>query len=73
MKLRNLTCCVCGDYAGKWQQHSNRDTGFGICTRCVEWLRTPRKNTDLPRESEENIHDYYGIEGKNWGTVSNPA
>lgn len=32
---RNLTCCVCSDPAGRWAQHWNRDTGWGICTRCA--------------------------------------
>lgn len=62
-KTRRMTCCVCGDDAGKWQQHWNRDTGFGICTKCIGWLRERRT-------SEAEIVDLYGTEGINWGTQS---
>lgn len=63
MKTRPLACCVCGSYAGKWQQHWNRDTGFGVCAPCVAWVR--RRGT-----SEEEIRDLYGKEGVNWGASS---
>lgn len=32
------TCSCCGSDAGRYEQHANRDTGFGICRRCVDWL-----------------------------------
>lgn len=35
MTKRSLECAVCGCGAGKWHQHYNRDTGYGVCTRCV--------------------------------------
>lgn len=57
---RNMTCCVCGSDAGKWQQHWNRDTGFGVCARCIEWVRGRG-------ETETEIADLYGKEGVNWG------
>jgi len=60
MKTRNMTCCVCGANAGRWQQHWNRDTGYGVCVRCIEWLRE-RKT------SETEIADLYGKDGVNWG------
>ena len=36
---RHLTCACCGDAAGRWQQHWNQDTGFGLCFRCAEWIK----------------------------------
>lgn len=57
--IRHLTCCVCGDYAGRWHQHWNRDTGYGICRKCVDWL--------IKRgESADEILDLYGREGINY-------
>lgn len=58
--LRYMNCCCCGAYAGRWQQHWNRDTGFGVCVSCVE---SERKHG----ASEEEIASYYGVEGVNWG------
>lgn len=57
--LRHLTCCVCGDGAGRFKQHWNRDTGYGIDAKCVKWLR--ERGT-----SEDEIKDLYGIEGVNF-------
>lgn len=61
MKKRHMSCCVCGNDAGQWQQHWNRDTGFGVCTYCVTWLRGSG-------ESEAEILSNYGKEGINWGS-----
>jgi hypothetical protein len=60
MTKRYMTCCCCGQAAGRWQQHWNRDTGSGICSACVEWQKG--RNT-----SDAEILDYYGKEGVNWG------
>jgi uncharacterized protein (DUF433 family) len=57
---RRMTCCVCGDDAGRWHQHWNRDDGYGVCVKCVDWLRSRG-------ESEATILDHYGREGINWG------
>jgi hypothetical protein len=57
-----LTCAVCGESAGRWAQHWNRDDGFGVCGKCVRWLR------DTHRESQDTIENLYGIEGINWGS-----
>ena len=51
-------CCVCGG-ATKGVQHWNRDTGYGICPKCIAWLRS-RKTT------ESEILDLYGKEGINF-------
>jgi hypothetical protein len=63
MTVRNLTCCCCGARAGRWQQHWNRDTGFGVCADCVEGMR--KRGT-----TEAEIADCYGKEGVNWGSPS---
>ena len=57
---RNLSCCCCGSASGRWQQWWNRDTGWGVCVRCVEIER--KRGT-----SEEEIVELYGREGVNWG------
>ena len=56
-KHRKL-CCVCGAFAGIFSQHWNRDTGFGICRTCVDWVST--------RETPEEMAKLYGIEGVNY-------
>jgi hypothetical protein len=56
---RHLSCCVCGEDAGYYEQHWNRDTGFGVCAACVTWLRGRG-------ETEAEIHDLYGVEGVNF-------
>lgn len=58
MKQR-MTCSICGDGAGRFEQHCNRDTGFGICPRCVGWTQgrgtTPAEMLSL-----------YGVAGMNY-------
>ncbi len=54
-----LECCCCGNGAGNFKQHWNRDTGYGICADCIAWLRA-RGTT------EEEIKDLYGVEGENF-------
>lgn len=46
----NLTCCCCGGDAGKWEQHWNRDDGYGICPACV----AEEKAVLPPEEIESN-------------------
>ncbi|HEY5957923.1 MAG TPA: hypothetical protein VIV60_15275 [Polyangiaceae bacterium] len=59
-KKRLMECCCCGGEAGRWHQHWNRDTGYGVCARCVEWMKG--RGT-----SDAEILDLYGKEGVNWG------
>lgn len=65
--MARLECCVCGDAAGNWQQHWNRDRGFGICRRCVEWLVTARHT------APEEMTDLYGTEGVNYAPPERQA
>jgi len=64
---RRLTCCVCGCDAGRWEQHWNRDTGFGICPECVAWLKDRG-------ETDETLRNAYGVAGVNYDpTVVNAS
>lgn len=65
MTIRSMTCCCCGNSAGRWKQHWNRDTGYGICKPCVEWVRSRG-------ETEAEIADLYGKESVNWGEAFEP-
>ena len=63
---RPLTCCCCGNYAGKWAQHWNRESGFGICRKCIDWL--------LSRgDAASEIADLYGVEGINFAPSDNAS
>lgn len=58
MSTTTLTCCVCGEPAGRWQQHWNRDTGWGICPTCaIEQAK---------REPPERMAERYGQPGVNY-------
>lgn len=53
-----LICCCCGGLT-TGRQWWNRDDGFGICERCVLWIR--EKHTFSPEEftrhyGEEGVH-----------------
>ena len=50
-KIVGLTCCCCGEYT-KGRQWHNRDTGYGLCAKCADWIAT--------RETPENMLSYYG-------------
>jgi hypothetical protein len=56
---RHLTCCVCGEDAGEFEQHWNRDTGWGICVRCV--------SEEAIRETPDQMLSLYGKVGINYG------
>ena len=57
--VRHLECCVCGALTIGCQWW-NRDTGYGICVPCVDFVRKHG-------ETEAQITDYYGAEGIHWG------
>lgn len=58
----NMGCNCCGGLAGRFEQHFNRDTGFGMCRPCIEWVRKRGM-------SEAEILDLYGREGIHWATA----
>lgn len=59
MRKRELECSCCGQYAGHWVQHWNRDKGYGICVPCIENIKV--------RHPYENIESSYGKENVNYG------
>lgn len=65
LTTRHLTCSCCGESAGRWEQFHNRDTGYGICARCVVWIKGRS-----PRESEEEFCRTYGVPGVNYALPS---
>lgn len=58
---RRLECCCCGNDAGRWQQHWNRDTGYGLCWTCAEWL------TKVKHTPDDEMTDLYGKPHVNYG------
>lgn len=62
---RHLTCCVCGEYAGLFEQWWNRDTGWGLCATCRDWLSTPDERGRI-RCTAEEMRDLYGIAGQHY-------
>ena len=57
---RQLQCAVCGSDAGRWHQHWNRDTGFGICRLCTDWILHQR------RMDPTEFRRTYGVAGVNY-------
>lgn len=57
-QLTSLTCCVCGGDAGRWKQHWNRDTGYGICPSCIA--------EEAVRNTTDQLESYYGKPGVNY-------
>lgn len=57
--VRGLYCAVCGELTRGRQWH-NRDTGYGVCVACVEWVRSCQV-------CEEDIRTYYGDKGVHYG------
>lgn len=58
---REMKCCNCGNYAGKFHQHYNRDNGFGICLRCV--------TDEIKKQGVETALTCYGVPGFNYPLV----
>ncbi len=54
--VRTLTCSCCGATCRGRQWH-NRDTGYGLCSDCVVWIRQRGK------ETPEEFTRCYGTEG----------
>lgn len=62
---RHMNCAICGAYAGRWKQHPNRDTGWGLCRKCADWSADPAvrgRHVSTPLE----MADLYGLPGINY-------
>ena len=57
--IRGLECCCCGQ-STRGRQWWNRDTGYGICPPCIEYVKSHG-------ETDAEIRDNYGIEGVHYG------
>ena len=56
--IRTLTCCCCGEYT-RGRQWWNRDTGYGLCPSCADWLADGR-------ETPEEMRNRYGERGTHY-------
>ena len=67
-KKRHLGCTCCGAEAGKWMQWHNRDTGFGICRSCVDWIMTRQVFCGRPDPVASPLEfcRAYGLPGQNY-------
>ena len=54
----SLRCCCCGGDAGQFEQHWNRDSGYGICPGCVA--------EEMATMNAEQIQINYGAAGVNF-------
>lgn len=52
-----LQCACCGSYVGRYEQHWNRDSGYGSCEKC--YMDVWRK------EGIDSALSQYGIPGHN--------
>lgn len=56
--MKSLICCCCGR-GTRGKQWWNRDTGFGLCDDCIDYVGA--SNIDPGQK-----HSYYGIRGIHW-------
>jgi hypothetical protein len=61
-KIVTLTCCCCGESTRGRQWH-NRDTGFGLCPACADWIA---KST-----TPEDMRSCYGERGIHYDIKEN--
>ena len=52
--IKQLICCCCGQHT-QGRQWWNRDTGFGLCVKCAEFISK--------EEDEESMKSCYGEKG----------
>jgi hypothetical protein len=70
---RNLTCTCCGAHAGRWEQHWNQDTGYGLCARCRDWI-WERNHPGTPQTEFERTYGKPGVNYEAWPEpVTGPA
>lgn len=65
MSRSRKVCSCCGGEAGRWEQWYNRDTGYGMCAKCIDFVRERG-------ESEDEIRNLYGVHGIHWGGNAPP-
>lgn len=65
-RVKTLICCCCGSYT-KGRQWWSRDKGYGICPKCVEWI----KNHE-PMDAKE-FEFSYGVAGVHHSINQEPS
>lgn len=60
-----MNCAVCGAWC-RGRQWWNRDTGYGLCVRCADWL----KGRGEPAEETERL---YGRRGEHYACDESEA
>lgn len=63
LTVKHLTCNCCGGDAPALKQWYNRDTGYGMCGKCIANIRAGKIGSVM---SEEEIRECYGVEGIHW-------
>ena len=53
--IRSLECCCCGS-ATKGRQWHNRDTGYGLCVACAEWMIAEKRDNPKELAGERGVH-----------------
>ena len=61
--IRTLECCCCGE-STRGRQWWNRDTGYGVCTVCIGYIRSLG-------ETDKQIIQNYGEQGIHWDVDEN--
>ena len=69
--VRTLTCCVCGA-STRGRQWWNRDTGYGVCPPCVQFVRKSNERLGLT-DLEDSPERLYGIQGIHWDVAEVPS
>ncbi|WP_125999100.1 hypothetical protein [Sphingobium yanoikuyae] len=59
------TCCCCGQYVGHFEQHWNRDTGYGLCEDCIDYCARG--------ETAESFERTYGVAGVHYARIPSPG
>jgi len=54
-RILKLRCACCGAPAPALKQWYNRDTGYGLCKKCANWI--------TEKEGSEYVRDCYGEAG----------
>jgi len=60
-EIRTLRCSCCGE-STQGRQWKYRDYGYGLCSKCVTYIKN-HKPFGQPAMSESEFIECYGIEG----------
>jgi hypothetical protein len=64
--VKRLECSCCGDVT-RGEQWWNRDTGYGLCDRCADWIPARMaKRGETPEAIAEEMRFLYGERGRHY-------